>query len=118
VGRFESTLSYTDKYGRRGGIAYEYQQKLSAYTGWSYEYVEDSWANLFEMLANGEIDLLSDISYTEERSKKILYPRSPMGAESYYIYIDADDKEINPVKLETLEKSAWASIRTAIRSSC
>ena len=65
VGWYESTFCFRDRYGRRCGIDYEYQNKISAYTGWTYEYVEDSWANLLEKLKKGEIDLLSDVSYTK-----------------------------------------------------
>lgn len=94
VGWFDSSFCYYDNFGRRCGIAYEYDQKISAYTGWTYEYVEDSWPNLLKMLERGEIDLLSDVSYKPEREDYILYPDLPMGTESYYIYISADNREI------------------------
>ena len=95
VGWYESTFCYRDKFGRRRGLDYEYQHKISAYTGWTYEYVEDSWVNLLQKLAAGEIDLLSDVSYTEARTASMLFPELPMGAESYYIFIDAGNKEID-----------------------
>ena len=66
AGWFESPFYKTDAHGRRSGYAYEYQQKIAAYTGWTYEYVEGSWPDLMQMLIDGEIDLLSDVSYTEE----------------------------------------------------
>ncbi len=94
VGWFDSSFCYWDQFGRRCGIDYEYQQKISAYTGWTFEYVEDSWPNLFQMLKDGEIDLLSDVSYVEERTAYISYSDLPMGTESYYIYVDAQNREI------------------------
>ena len=102
VGWFESTFCYKDQYGRRCGIDYEYQHKISAYTGWTFEYVEDSWSNLLQRLIAGEIDLLSDVSYTEERTELISFPDLPMGSESYYIYIDADNREITADNLASL----------------
>ena len=48
VGWFESPYYMTDSFGRRSGYAYEYQQKIAAYTGWKYEYVEGSWPDLFQ----------------------------------------------------------------------
>ncbi|MBP5199790.1 MAG: transporter substrate-binding domain-containing protein [Schwartzia sp.] len=99
VGWYESTFCYRDRFGRRRGIDYEYQHKISAYTGWTFEYVEDSWSNLLQKLMAGEIDLLSDVSYTEERTKSMLFPDLPMGTESYYIFIDADNKEITSENL-------------------
>ena len=71
VGWYDSSFCYWDENGRRCGVDVEYQEKISAYTGWTYEYVEDSWSNLFQMLKNGEIDLLSDVSYKPERTEFI-----------------------------------------------
>lgn len=102
VGWYESTYCYYDQFGERRGIAYEYQRRIAAHTGWEYEYVEDSWPNLFQMLINGELDLLSDVSYTEERAPLMLFPSLPMGAESYYLYIDADNTEISSDNLQSL----------------
>lgn len=101
VGWFESSFCSYDKFGRRCGIDYEYQQKISAYTGWKYEYVEDSWPNLFQMLVDGKIDLLSDVSYTKERTESMLFPELPMGTEEYYIYIDANNREITEDNLKS-----------------
>ena len=102
VGWYESPFNMTDENGNRSGYAYEYQRKVASYTGWTYEYVEGSWVELFHMLENGEIDILTDVSYTEERAEKILYPTIPMGQEMYYIYIDADNTEIMFDDLSTL----------------
>lgn len=101
VGWYESTYCYFDQFGRRCGLVYEYQQKIAAHTGWTYEYVEDSWINLLEMLKEGKIDLMSDVSYTEERAKDMLYSNLEMGTESYYIYIDADNHTIDSENITT-----------------
>lgn len=103
VGWYDSSFCYYDSFGRRCGIDYEYQQKISAYTGWTYEYVEDSWPNLLQMLQDGEIDLLSDVSYKPEREEYMLYPDLPMGTESYYIYISAENREITANNLKSLD---------------
>ena len=39
VGWYDSPFNFADQFGRRLGYAYEYQQKIAAYTGWTYEYV-------------------------------------------------------------------------------
>ncbi|MCR5327426.1 MAG: transporter substrate-binding domain-containing protein [Saccharofermentans sp.] len=102
VGWFESAFNITGENGRRSGYAYEYQLKIAAYTGWEYEYVEGSWSELFQMLENGEIDLLADVSYTEERAETLLFPTIPMGQEFYYLYTSSDNKEIRSDDLSTL----------------
>lgn len=102
VGWFESSFHQTDQFGRRSGYGYEYQQRISIYTGWKYEYVEGSWPELFEKLITGEIDLLADVSYTEERANKILYSAEIMGSEGYHIFISPENMSIRPEDLSTL----------------
>lgn len=102
VGWYESTYCFRDQNGERRGIAYEYQRRIAAHTGWTYEYVEDSWPNLLQMLIDGEIDLLSDVSFKEERSSLMSFSSLAMGAESYYLYIDADNREIDSEDLQTI----------------
>ena len=95
VGWYESPFNKTDELGRRSGYAYEYQQKIAAYAGWSYEYVVGSWSDLLQMLVDGKIDLMSDISYTEERTENMLFSSLPMGAEEYYIFVAPNNEEIS-----------------------
>ena len=95
VGWYESPFNTLDQFGRRSGYAYDYQKKIAAYTGWNYEYVEGSWPELLQMLINGEIDLMSDVSYTDERAESMLFSSLRMGAEEYYIFISPDSEDIN-----------------------
>lgn len=101
VGWYDTIYCYKDQFGRRRGIAYEYQQRIAAHTGWVYEYVEGSWPNLFQMLKNGEIDLLSDVSYVKEREEHMLFSNLPMGTESYYSFVIPENASISPEDLST-----------------
>ena len=103
VGWHEEPYFITDQYGRRSGYSYEYQWKVAAYTGWDYEYVEGSWSELLQMLKNGEIDMMSNVSYMEERTKDMLYASLPMGTESYYIFVSPDNAQITADDYTTLE---------------
>ncbi len=79
---------------RLSGWGYEYLQTLSYYTpGWRYEYVTGTFTELMNMLEAGEIDLMPNISYSEERAQKLLFSSNPEGTERYYIYArpDRDD---------------------------
>ena len=102
VGWYESSFNQTDQFGRRSGYGYEYQQRVSIYTGWKYEYVDGSWPELLEKLIAGEIDLLTDVSHTEERAEKILYSSEAMGSEVYHIYISSGNTAIRPDDYSTL----------------
>ena len=67
------------------GYAYEYYRKLSEYTGWKYAYVYGGYGELYQMLLDGEIDLLAGLAYREERVGLIGYPEASMGSETYYL---------------------------------
>lgn len=69
---------------RLSGWGYEYLQTLSYYTsGWRYEYVSGTFTELMDMLEAGEIDLMPNISYSEERAQKLLFSSNPEGTERY-----------------------------------
>ena len=102
VGWYEGTYNTTGPDGQRRGYSYEYQQAVAAHTGWKYEYVEGSWAELMSMLKNGEIDLLGGISYAKERSASMLFSELPMGEDKYYLYVDLSNTDISASNLPTL----------------
>ena len=80
---------------RKYGYGYEYLKKVSYYTGWKYEYVYGSFAELLQKLANGEIDLMGNISYTEERAQYINFSNLPEGDEYFYVYGYAGQTKID-----------------------
>lgn len=60
---------------------------------------EDSYNIIGE---NGELDLMSGVSYTEERAQKMLFSELPMGEERYYLYADVLNTDISASNLKTL----------------
>ena len=102
VGSFEDTFNYVNEKGARKGYGYELLETLSGYTGWQFEYVTCDWSNCFEKLENGEIDIMGDISYTEDRAGEMLFSDEPMGEEKYYLYADLSRADISTSNFETL----------------
>lgn len=108
---------------RLSGWGYEYLQTLSYYTpGWRYEYVSGTFTELMDMLETGEIDLMPNISYSEERAQKLLFSSNPEGTERYYIYARPDRDDLakgdpqalqgltigyNPSVMQTLVGQQW-----------
>ena len=116
VGRYESAFHRTDKFGRRSGYGYEYQQRIATYMGWKYEYVYGGFGDLYQMLLDGEIDLLAGLAWREERATQIGYPNNIMGHESYYLVkhesdegITADPSTMNGCRIGVLD-SAMVSV--------
>ena len=102
VGSFEDTFNYVNEKGARKGYGYELLQTLSGYTGWQFEYVTCDWSDCFEKLENGEIDIMSGISYTEDRTEEMLFSDEPMGVEKYYLYADLSRADISASDFKTL----------------
>lgn len=102
VGWFEDSYNITGENGERSGYGYEYQQAVAAYTGWNYDYVKAGWSDLLKQMEKGELDLMSGVSYTKERAKKMLFSELPMGEERYYLYADVSNTDISVSDLETL----------------
>lgn len=86
----------------KGGYCHDYLIAVSNYLDWKYEYVYGDWATIFEMFKNGELDILTDVSYDEERATMFLFPEQAMGTEDYYLFIMPDNKSINPGNLDGL----------------
>ena len=102
VGSFEDTFNYCNEKGARKGYGYELLQTLSGYTGWQFEYVTCDWSDCFEKLKNGEIDIMGDISYTEDRAEEMLFSDEPMGEEKYYLYADLSRTDLSTSDYKTL----------------
>lgn len=76
------------------GSGYEYLQKISYFTGWKYEYVYGNFKELYNMLAEGKIDLFGDVSYTEERAKLFSFATYPQGKDVYFLYTTKDRTDL------------------------
>ena len=103
VGSFEDTFDYVDENGVRQGYGYELMQALAGYTGWKFEYVKCDWSNCFDKLENGEIDIMGDISYTDERAQRMLFSDEAMGEEKYILYADLSDTDIGMSDFKSLD---------------
>ena len=117
VGCHEAPYFIKDKNGRLSGYSYEYQRKIAAYTGWKYEYVEGTFSELLDKLKKGEIDMMSDVSYSEERAKDYLYASLPMGTESYYLFISSDNQDITSKNLSSLNGKKVGLVEGSIMKS-
>lgn len=68
------------------GAGYEYLQKIASLTGWNYEYVYAPFGECLEMLENGEIDLMGDVNYTLDRSRRMRFSAYPQGSEEFWLF--------------------------------
>ena len=117
VAWYEDSYHITDTQGHRSGYGYEYEQAVSAYTGWNYDYVSGSWEDLLAELQAGEIDLMGNLSYTEERAKVMLFSDEPMAEEKYYLYADIAHSDISPTDLSSLNGQSIAMMESSVQTT-
>ena len=117
VGWYEDAYNITGKNGERSGYAYEYEQSVAAYTGWTYEYVKAGWSDLLQMMKSGEIDLMAGVSYTEDRAQDMLFSELPMGREIYYLYADLAHTDVSASDLRTLNGKRIALLKTSVQAA-
>ena len=103
IGSFEDTFDYIDENGVRRGYGYELLQALAGYTGWEFEYVKCDWSNCFDKLENGEIDVMGDISYTDERAQRMFFSDEAMGEEKYILYADLSNMDLGMSDFKSMD---------------
>ena len=100
---FNRLMELDDNHNPVSGYAYEYMETIGIYAGWDIEYVPcDSFSDSLTKLLAGEVDLLYDVSYTEERAKEILFPDEPMGFEYYYLYASRENASITTADIDSI----------------
>ena len=77
------------------GYAYDYIQTIATYAGWDVKFVPcSSFFDSVRLLRADKVDLIYEISYTEERAREMLFPSEPMGYEYYYLYSSAENTSV------------------------
>lgn len=117
VGWYEDSYHISGENDGRSGYGYEYEQFLASYTGWYYDYIEDSWPNLIEMLQNGKIDLMGGISYTDERAETALFSELPMGTERYFLYANLSNGDVSASDLSSLNGKRVAILENSVQET-
>ncbi len=91
----EETIENSDEV-RRSGYGYDFLQHLARHAGWQYEYVgyDKSYDDSLAMLRNGEVDLVTSVSYDEERAKTYLFSKDSIGVKSTIFTVKAGNDSI------------------------
>lgn len=76
------------------GYGVEYLNKISQYTGWRYEYINESWEDQLADLKSGKVDLICNAQKTEAREKDYDFSCMPVGTEQAVLYTSEDNEDI------------------------
>jgi len=95
IGLYENQPKiFTDENGVASGIFPELIREIGDAEGWPLDFVSCSWADCLAMLESGEIDLMPDVAYSEEREDKFDFHKTPV-LESWSQVYAAEGLEIN-----------------------
>lgn len=78
--------------GIRSGFGYDYLQEIAKYTGWEYEFVDATWDECLNLLAKGEIDLMTCARNTPERARLFDFSEYRMGLLYCVMAVLPDDE--------------------------
>ena len=87
VGLYENEPKvYTDAAGRPAGLFVELLEAIAHAEDWQLRYVPCEWARCLEQLERGELDLMPDVAYNEERDKRFDFPAVSVASSWSQIY--------------------------------
>lgn len=69
---------FLDAEGRPAGFFVGILEEVARLEGWKLHYVSCDWADCLEALARGELDLMPDVAYTEQRARVFSFGRVPV----------------------------------------
>jgi len=87
VGLFDVDTQGTAN-GQNRTVAFEkdYLQAVAEYANWDCIYISAPWKDCLEMARDGRLDVLMDVTRTEERAGWYDFSSEPMGTELCYLY--------------------------------
>lgn len=82
-----SPYEYVTEEGELAGIGYEIVREAICRMGYAesnYEFVVSPWSRIMEMGKKGDIDVILDAFYTEERTEQFEYSNEIYASDNYY----------------------------------
>jgi signal transduction histidine kinase len=90
VGVYENAPKvFTGESGKPAGIFIDIIEHIAEREGWTLRYVSGTWAEGLDRLARGEIDLMPDVAYTEDRGERYAFHEVAVLSSWFQVYARA-----------------------------
>ncbi len=91
VGLYENAPKiYTDKQGKASGLFADILADIAKYENWHLRYVACEWSQCLTMLEKGEIDIMPDVAFSQERAKLFDFHAVSVANSWSQIYVHPD----------------------------
>ena len=90
-------LVYRDASGQITGLSIDILQQVARNNNWKLIFRHDSWANNYDALQNGGIDLLAVIAYSPQRAERFDYPKQTL-INNWGVIYQAPDQNITSIQ--------------------
>ncbi|RME40650.1 MAG: PAS domain S-box protein, partial [Deltaproteobacteria bacterium] len=98
VGVYENSPKiYVDQHHKVAGFWPELIEYIAAREHWKIQYVTGTWSHDLELLDRGAIDIMPDVAFTEQRSKRFVFSDAPVLLSWTRVYVDRDDHSIKSI---------------------
>jgi two-component system sensor histidine kinase EvgS len=77
-------FNFVNEQGAYAGVASDYLQLVAEKTGLRFDVTIDTWSNSLEKIKNSQLDVLSAVYYTEERTAYLNYSRPYFEVLDYF----------------------------------
>lgn len=107
---------YDEKTGVYSGYSYEYLIALAQYANWEFEFVPVEFADGVKMLENGELDLMNNVSKTDQRLNYLSYSNSSSGSNCAYLATENDNTSYAYEDFDSFNNMTVGLVKTSIYS--
>ncbi len=111
------TFAQTDSNGGFSGVDIEYAYKIAQYANLKVEPVLlKADKDYFTALDSGQVDMLCDVGWTEERSRKYLFSDHGCGTSSLSVSVRKNDDRFEYNNTEQLKTARFGAISATVSS--
>jgi ABC-type amino acid transport substrate-binding protein len=112
VGAYENYPKvFTNSDGNIAGIFPDILNHIASKEGWKLEYIHGTWAECLERLDRNKIDIMPDVAFSEERSKKYDFTNEPELINWGIVYTQKDS---NILSIPDLHRKTIAVMKGGI----
>lgn len=95
---------FIDEKGQASGFWPDLIEFIARQEGWKIQYVLGTWEECLQKLEKGEIDIMPDVAYTEERAGRFVFSNKPVYTSWSRVYANRN------VRIDSILDLEWKTV--------